>query len=59
MPVCEICRNEYQEVARFCPNCGAPLSALAARLRDEASPDTGGNGGVTAVPDLEDAETEA
>jgi predicted amidophosphoribosyltransferase len=32
--VCDACREEYQQVAAFCPNCGAPLSVLAARLRD-------------------------
>ena len=31
---CDVCREEYQQVAAFCPNCDAPLSFLAARLRD-------------------------
>jgi predicted amidophosphoribosyltransferase len=34
VPICDVCRDEYQHVAAFCPNCGAPLSSLAARLRD-------------------------
>jgi predicted amidophosphoribosyltransferase len=34
VPICDVCRDEYQRVAAFCPNCGAPLSFLAARLRD-------------------------
>lgn len=32
--ICDVCREEYQQVAAFCPNCDAPLSFLAARLRD-------------------------
>jgi hypothetical protein len=32
--ICDVCREEYQQVAAFCPNCGAPLSVLAGRLRD-------------------------
>jgi len=32
--ICDVCREEYQQVAAFCPNCGAPLSSLAGRLRD-------------------------
>ncbi len=35
--ICDVCREEYQQVAAFCPSCGAPLSSLAGRLRD-ASP---------------------
>jgi len=34
MQICDVCREEYQQVAAFCPNCGAPLSVLAGRLRD-------------------------
>ena len=32
--ICDVCREEYQQVAAFCHNCEAPLSFLAARLRD-------------------------
>jgi predicted amidophosphoribosyltransferase len=32
--ICDVCREEYQQVAAFCPTCGAPLSSLAGRLRD-------------------------
>ena len=58
MPVCEVCRNEYQLVARFCPNCGAPLSALAARLREGRVPAAPAED-IVEIPDVEDAETEA
>jgi len=34
MPTCEVCKVECKRVAAFCPNCGAPLSTLAARLRE-------------------------
>jgi predicted amidophosphoribosyltransferase len=59
MPVCEVCRGEYQRVAVFCPNCGAPLSALAARLREARRRPAGTPPTEPIVlPDLEDAETE-
>ncbi len=32
--ICDVCREEDQQVAAFCPSCGAPLSSLAGRLRD-------------------------
>jgi predicted amidophosphoribosyltransferase len=35
MPQCAVCRGDYQAAASFCPTCGAPLSTLAARMRDE------------------------
>ena len=37
MPVCECCREPYQQAATFCPHCDAPLTGLAARIR-EAGP---------------------
>lgn len=59
MPVCEVCHTEYQRVAAFCPNCGAALTALAARLREARSrPFTAPRDDTVVLPDLEDAETE-
>jgi predicted amidophosphoribosyltransferase len=58
MPICEVCRGEYQRVAAFCPNCGAPLTALAARMREaQHRPITRPDEAVV-LPDLEGAETE-
>jgi predicted amidophosphoribosyltransferase len=59
VPVCEICHSEYQRVAAFCPNCGGPLTALAARLREaERRPFVAPRDETVVLPDLEDAETE-
>jgi predicted amidophosphoribosyltransferase len=60
MPVCEVCHNEYQRVGRFCPNCGAPLTALAARLREaQRRPVAPAPSDTVVLPDLEDAEAES
>jgi predicted amidophosphoribosyltransferase len=60
MPVCEICRNEYQRVASLCPNCGAPLTALAARMREaQRRPLPSLSDEAVILPELEDSETEA
>jgi len=60
MPVCEVCRGEYQRVAAFCPNCGAPLTALAARMREaQRRPLPDPRDPAVVLPDLEDVETEA
>ena len=60
MPLCEVCRNEYQRVAAFCPNCGAPLTALAARMREaQRNPSAAARAAAVVLPDLEDAEAEA
>ena len=59
VPVCEICHNEYQPVTAFCPNCGAPLTALAARLREAGRrPLNAPRDETVVLPDLEGAETE-
>ncbi|MGZ8607774.1 MAG: hypothetical protein ACXWXQ_12095 [Actinomycetota bacterium] len=34
MPACQVCNGRYERVAAFCPNCGAPLTTLAARMRE-------------------------
>ena len=36
MPLCPLCRAEVRGVAAYCHECGAPLSELAARLRQVA-----------------------
>jgi len=59
MPVCEVCRNEYQRVASFCPSCGAPLTALADRLREAERRPFATREEAVILPELEDAETEA
>jgi predicted amidophosphoribosyltransferase len=60
MSVCEVCHNEYHQVATFCPNCGAPLTALAARIREaQHRPLPDPRDPAIVLPDLEDAETEA
>ena len=60
MPRCEICRTEYQGGTAFCPSCGAPLTALAARMRDSRRQPSGRPSDEPVVlPELEDAETEA
>jgi len=60
MPRCEICRDEYRGGTAFCPSCGAPLTALAARMRDSRRrPSSRPSDESVVLPDLEDAETEA
>jgi len=50
MPACQVCNRGYERVAAFCPNCGAPLTTLAARMREaNARPAV-----VGAPPDAED-----
>ena len=61
VPVCQVCQNEFQKVAAFCPNCGVPLSALAARMREaqRRPPPTAEPPELEIVlPDLEEAEAE-
>ena len=59
MPVCEVCHNQSNGVSAFCPTCGAPLTALAARLREaRRRPVTDTRSDTVVLPDLEDAEAE-
>jgi len=59
MPVCDMCREEYQQVASFCPRCGTPLTSLAARLREAGTrrPTARNAEAIVKLPDLEDVET--
>ena len=34
MSACQVCNRDHERVAAFCPNCGAPLTTLAARMRE-------------------------